>query len=599
MDLARAYYTGVMGLDLTEDTGDRAFFKCWDEEDHHSLRCATTPGSAWTATPSRSSTRTTSPSSSAASRRTASTSTGSRAARQSARVSRSGSRCRPARDGAGLGRREGRWPRRQAQPRAAAWTSPASPRPGWTTCSSTPRRWGRGEVLHGRARLPDDRAAARRRRPPDRGLDGALALPPRHRDRQRPQRRTAPLRVLARRLGPRPQLRRHPRLQRRPDRRQARPGTESPAATPSTSSTRWAPATRSSPAATAPTRTSRPSPGPRTTSARPSSTTRASSTSASSASTPRAHRPRETRSVGILRLSTWRCAVPTSSCPRPTTPRSSASSRPPRTDDAVFLKCWDEQQHHSVILRYAPTYGLDHIGFKVAEAADLDDYGRDRGLRNRHEALRGRGARTRLGRDDPLRRAERARHRARPRHGAGRQRAAVAQPAARAQGLSGMHPPRLDHVFLMCEDVDGTPRFYTRGARLPAHRADRRRRRPPARHLPRAHAHRARRRVHHRPERRVPPLRVLGRRLERPPPRRRHRGVPRRPHRRRAHAARRHPRLGPVLLRPGRQPQRGLHRRLLGRPRPRADHLDRGARWAGPIFYYEGVVNQHFLTVHS
>ncbi len=61
----------------------------------------------------------------------------------------------------------------------------------------------------------------------------------------------------------------------------ARPATASPAATPSTSSTRWAPATRCSPAATGPTRTSRPSPGPRTTSAGRSSTTRATSTSGS------------------------------------------------------------------------------------------------------------------------------------------------------------------------------------------------------------------------------------------------------------------------------------------------------------------------------
>lgn len=37
MDLAKAYYTGVMGMELTEEVGDRAFFKCWDEEDHHSL----------------------------------------------------------------------------------------------------------------------------------------------------------------------------------------------------------------------------------------------------------------------------------------------------------------------------------------------------------------------------------------------------------------------------------------------------------------------------------------------------------------------------------------------------------------------------------
>ncbi len=37
LDLASAYYTGVMGMIEVERTTDRAFFKCWDEEDHHSL----------------------------------------------------------------------------------------------------------------------------------------------------------------------------------------------------------------------------------------------------------------------------------------------------------------------------------------------------------------------------------------------------------------------------------------------------------------------------------------------------------------------------------------------------------------------------------
>ncbi len=37
LDLATAYYTEVMGMDRVAVEDDRAFFKCWDEEDHHSL----------------------------------------------------------------------------------------------------------------------------------------------------------------------------------------------------------------------------------------------------------------------------------------------------------------------------------------------------------------------------------------------------------------------------------------------------------------------------------------------------------------------------------------------------------------------------------
>src|ERR1700738_2688122 len=37
LELAAAYYTQVLGLDITERVEDRIFFKCWDERDHHSL----------------------------------------------------------------------------------------------------------------------------------------------------------------------------------------------------------------------------------------------------------------------------------------------------------------------------------------------------------------------------------------------------------------------------------------------------------------------------------------------------------------------------------------------------------------------------------
>src|SRR3954468_22029041 len=40
--------------------------------------------------------------------------------------------------------------------------------------------------------------------------------------------------------------------------------------------------------------------------------------------------------------------------------------------ERVFLKCWDEHEHHSVVLRQAATYGLDHLSFKLADADDLD-----------------------------------------------------------------------------------------------------------------------------------------------------------------------------------------------------------------------------------
>jgi len=43
------------------------------------------------------------------------------------------------------------------------------------------------------------------------------------------------------------------------------------------------------------------------------------------------------------------------------------------TDDSVYLKCWDEEDHHSLRLRYAPQVGMDLMSFKVHHDDDLDD----------------------------------------------------------------------------------------------------------------------------------------------------------------------------------------------------------------------------------
>ena len=43
LDLATAYYTGVMGLEVTARSEGSVYLKCWDEEDHHSLRLRYAP----------------------------------------------------------------------------------------------------------------------------------------------------------------------------------------------------------------------------------------------------------------------------------------------------------------------------------------------------------------------------------------------------------------------------------------------------------------------------------------------------------------------------------------------------------------------------
>ena len=42
-------------------------------------------------------------------------------------------------------------------------------------------------------------------------------------------------------------------------------------------------------------------------------------------------------------------------------------------DGRVYFKCWDEHDHHSVVLREADMPGMDFIGFKVLDDATLAD----------------------------------------------------------------------------------------------------------------------------------------------------------------------------------------------------------------------------------
>jgi len=127
----------------------------------------------------------------------------------------------------------------------------------------------------------------------------------------------------------------------------------------------------------------------------------------------------------------------------------------------VFLKCWDEHEHHSVVLRQAPTYGLDHMSFKLAEQGDLDyyaerveqaglvvkRYGRGElgpgwGEAIRFDAPSGHTVELvwdmeKVGNMLPL-----------------------FNPPPRPGNLVGIAPPRLDHLFIMAEDVEGATRFY-------------------------------------------------------------------------------------------------------------------------------------------
>lgn len=127
-----------------------------------------------------------------------------------------------------------------------------------------------------------------------------------------------------------------------------------------------------------------------------------------------------------------------------------------RDPGRVFLKAWDEHQHHSLILTSAATAGLGHVGFKVTESTDLDDYA---------ERLEAAGIEVVRTATDELA----------PGHGAsvrfllpsghvmelvhGMEQVGnslpLTDPPPRPRDLVGIAPPRLDHVLVTAEDVGG------------------------------------------------------------------------------------------------------------------------------------------------
>ena len=132
-----------------------------------------------------------------------------------------------------------------------------------------------------------------------------------------------------------------------------------------------------------------------------------------------------------------------------------------RESERVLLKCWDEHQHHSLILRYAPTYGVETIGWKVHTAADLDHY-QQRLEEAGTETSRHRPDELAPGSGETVRFVAPSGHRMELVHG---MRSVgnllpLTNPPPEPQDLVGIHPPRLDHLFLMAEDVDGITAFF-------------------------------------------------------------------------------------------------------------------------------------------
>lgn len=130
-------------------------------------------------------------------------------------------------------------------------------------------------------------------------------------------------------------------------------------------------------------------------------------------------------------------------------------------DGRVYLKAWDEHDHHSVILREAETAGMDHMAFKVSDNDALLDL--ELALKNAGVVL------TEIPEGSDEATGRRVRFTVPTGHtielysemervGNG---LSLDNPEVWPDGLKGMHPTRFDHCLLYGDDLDGTVKLFT------------------------------------------------------------------------------------------------------------------------------------------
>lgn len=134
-------------------------------------------------------------------------------------------------------------------------------------------------------------------------------------------------------------------------------------------------------------------------------------------------------------------------------------------EDSVYLKCWDEEDHHSLRLRYAPRVGLDMFSFKVEREDDLSDlenriqrYGMPVQRLSRGEH-RGQGESIRF--STPSGHTMELVHEVEKRGTTrGRTNPVIVADGGMPGHASVIAPPRMDHLLVTAEEVGEATQFY-------------------------------------------------------------------------------------------------------------------------------------------
>jgi catechol 2,3-dioxygenase len=124
-----------------------------------------------------------------------------------------------------------------------------------------------------------------------------------------------------------------------------------------------------------------------------------------------------------------------------------------RTDDRLFFKCWDERDHHCLAIRYDPRLGIDRFAFKVEFEDDLDEIEAKVEAYGIHVERISKGEE--IGQGESIRFGTPSGHQMELVHDVTKLggRLPLVNPWPVPQGLTGIAPPRMDHVLVGAEEV--------------------------------------------------------------------------------------------------------------------------------------------------
>lgn len=165
--------------------------------------------------------------------------------------------------------------------------------------------------------------------------------------------------------------------------------------------------------------------------------------------------------MGILRLSHVDITVPDLDLANAYYSEVMGMEQVAAHEDRTYFKCWDEEDHHSLAVRYDPRVGMDRFTFKVEREDDLDD------LERRVETY---GYRVeRIAKGEEVGQGESIRFDTPSGHEmelvfdvdkVGTKAPKVDPSPGAPLGLPGIAPPRMDHVLVTAEEVPEASKFY-------------------------------------------------------------------------------------------------------------------------------------------